>query len=72
MKYVNLGRITGFDERTDCFGLVVTSGVTAPIIGASKIEHLKDAVAAVYFVLSESDRKFLEELYNPHPILGHR
>jgi 1-deoxyxylulose-5-phosphate synthase len=47
-------------------------GVTAPIIGASKIEHLKEAVEAIDLVLSEEERKFLEELYKPHPILGHR
>ena len=47
-------------------------GVTAPIIGASKIEHLKEAVEAVDLVLSEEERKLLEEPYKPHPILGHR
>lgn len=47
-------------------------GVTAPIIGASKIEHLKDAVEAVDLVLSDEERKLLEEPYKPHPILGHR
>ena len=47
-------------------------GITAPIIGASKIEHLKEAVEAVDLVLSDEERKFLEEPYKPHPILGHR
>jgi len=47
-------------------------GVTAPIIGASKIEHLKDAVEAVDLLLSEEEIKLLEEPYQPHPILGHR
>ncbi|GAB1538011.1 hypothetical protein NUACC21_06670 [Scytonema sp. NUACC21] len=46
-------------------------GVTSPIIGASKIEHLKDAVEAANLVLSEEERKLLEEPYKPHPILGH-
>ena len=46
-------------------------GVTAPIIGASKIEHLKEAVEAVDLVLSDEERKLLEEPYKPHPILGH-
>ena len=47
-------------------------GVTAPIVGASKIEHLKDAVEAVDLKLSDEERKFLEEPYQPHPIIGHQ
>ncbi|MBE9256879.1 aldo/keto reductase [Dolichospermum sp. LEGE 00246] len=47
-------------------------GVTSPIIGASKIEHLKEAVEAVDLVLSEEEIKLLEEPYQPHSILGHK
>lgn len=47
-------------------------GVTAPIVGASKIEHLKEAVEAVDLKLSDEERKYLEEPYRPHPILGHQ
>ncbi len=46
-------------------------GVTAPIIGASKMEHLEDAVAALEIRLSEEDRRELEEPYRPHAVLGH-
>ena len=46
-------------------------GMTAPIIGASKMEHLDDAVAALDVKLSEADVKQLEEPYRPHPVLGH-
>ena len=46
-------------------------GMTAPIIGASKMEHLDDAVAALDVKLSEADVKKLEEPYRPHPVLGH-
>ena len=45
--------------------------ITAPIIGASKIEHLDQAIAALEIKLSEEEVKQLEELYQPHPILGH-
>jgi aryl-alcohol dehydrogenase-like predicted oxidoreductase len=45
--------------------------VTAPIIGASKIEHLEDAVEALEIDLSESDIKYLEEPYGPVPVSGH-
>jgi aryl-alcohol dehydrogenase-like predicted oxidoreductase len=46
-------------------------GMTAPIIGASKMEHLDDAVAALDVKLGEADVKRLEEPYRPHPVLGH-
>ncbi|HEY4011636.1 MAG TPA: aldo/keto reductase [Acidobacteriaceae bacterium] len=45
--------------------------VSAPIIGASKPEHLEDALAALQLKLSEDEIKRLEELYEPHPVLGH-
>jgi len=45
--------------------------VTAPIIGASKMQHLEDAVAALAIKLSAEELAYLEELYQPHPILGH-
>lgn len=46
-------------------------GITAPIIGASKMEHLEQAVAALDITLDDRDRTFLEEPYQPHPVLGH-
>ncbi len=45
--------------------------ITAPIIGASKPHHLPEAVAALDIKLSAEEIKFLEELYQPRPILGH-
>jgi aryl-alcohol dehydrogenase-like predicted oxidoreductase len=46
-------------------------GVTAPIIGASKMEHLNDAVAALDLKLDKAELKALAEPYKPHRILGH-
>ena len=46
-------------------------GVTAPVVGASKLSHLEEAVAAAEIELSEEEVAFLEEPYQPHPILGH-
>jgi aryl-alcohol dehydrogenase (NADP+) len=45
--------------------------ISAPIIGSSKLEHLDQAIAALEIKLSEEEIKRLEELYQPHPILGH-
>ncbi len=46
-------------------------GVTAPIVGATKLEHLQDALSAVELSLSAEEIERLEELYRPHPIAGH-
>ncbi len=44
--------------------------VTAPIIGAAKMEHLDDAVAAMSLKLSPEEVAALEEPYLPHPVAG--
>jgi 1-deoxyxylulose-5-phosphate synthase len=46
-------------------------GVTAPIVGATKPQHLADAIAAEQLTLSEEEIARLEEPYRPHPVLGH-
>ncbi len=46
-------------------------GVTAPIVGASRMEHLEDAVKALEIRLSDEERAELEAPYRPHPVLGH-
>jgi len=45
-------------------------GVTAPIIGASRPQHLEDAVAALALKLSNDDVSALEERYVPHRVVG--
>ena len=45
--------------------------ITAPIIGASKMQHLEDAIAALEVKLTPEEVVKLEELYQPHPISGH-
>jgi aryl-alcohol dehydrogenase-like predicted oxidoreductase len=46
-------------------------GVTAPIIGASKMQHLEEDIFALDIELSAEEIGFLEEPYQPHPVLGH-
>jgi 1-deoxyxylulose-5-phosphate synthase len=46
-------------------------GVTAPIIGASKMYQLDQAIGALDVELSFEDMQYLEELYQPHPVLGY-
>jgi aryl-alcohol dehydrogenase-like predicted oxidoreductase len=45
-------------------------GVTAPIVGATKPEHLKDAIAAVDIKLSADEITALEAAYVPHAVVG--
>jgi aryl-alcohol dehydrogenase-like predicted oxidoreductase len=51
--------------------LLHTPGITAPIVGATKLEHLEDALAAAELSLSADELERLEEPYVPHPVLGH-
>jgi len=54
-----------------CAWILQAPGVTSPIIGATKIPHLKELFAAVDIKLSTEEVAALEEPYQPHPILGH-
>ena len=46
-------------------------GVTAPIVGATKFEHIEDALAAEQLSLGEDEITQLEEPYVPHAVSGH-
>jgi 1-deoxyxylulose-5-phosphate synthase len=45
-------------------------GVTAPIVGATKLPHVEDALAAAELTLSDDEIRRLEEPYVPHPVSG--
>jgi aryl-alcohol dehydrogenase (NADP+) len=51
--------------------LLAKPGLTAPIIGASRLPHLDEAVAALDLRLEAAEMTFLEQPYQPHAILGH-
>ncbi|HTD84820.1 MAG TPA: aldo/keto reductase, partial [Gemmatimonadaceae bacterium] len=51
--------------------LLQKKGVSAPIIGATKIEHLESAVRALDVTLSDEHIRALEEPYQPHAVRGH-
>ncbi len=50
--------------------LLGKSAVTAPIVGATKVEHLDDAVAALSLTLTPEEIAVLEEAYVPHAVVG--
>ena len=51
--------------------VLLQPGVTAPIVGASKLQHLDDAVAALALKLDAEELKALAAPYQPREILGH-
>ena len=54
-----------------CAWVLQAPGVTSPIIGATKPQHLKELIAAVDLTLADEDVAALEKPYRPHGILGH-
>jgi aryl-alcohol dehydrogenase-like predicted oxidoreductase len=45
--------------------------VTAPVVGATSVAHLDDAVAAASLTLTADEMAALQAPYRPHPVLGH-
>jgi len=71
-------RVTAMAKRRDVSNAQVAlawllhqPGVSAPIIGASKMQHLEEAVKALEVKLTDEELKALAEAYQPHPVLGH-
>jgi aryl-alcohol dehydrogenase-like predicted oxidoreductase len=52
--------------------LLQKESVTAPIVGATKIAHLEEAVGALSVNLTAEEVAYLEEPYVPHRIVGHQ
>jgi aryl-alcohol dehydrogenase-like predicted oxidoreductase len=46
------------------------TGVTSPIVGATKVHHLEDAVASLAVKLTTDEVRALEASYVPHPVVG--
>jgi len=46
-------------------------GITAPIVGISKLHQFDDAIGALDITLTKEDMEALEQPYHPHPVAGH-
>jgi aryl-alcohol dehydrogenase-like predicted oxidoreductase len=66
-----LAKTKGVTPAQVSLAWLLNRGVTAPIIGATKIEHVEEAVGAMDVKLDADEMKRLEERYAPHPVLGH-
>jgi aryl-alcohol dehydrogenase-like predicted oxidoreductase len=51
--------------------LLAKPAVSAPIVGATKLPHVEDAVTAVDVDLTEDELARLEAPYRPHAVIGH-
>ncbi|MBK6591222.1 MAG: aldo/keto reductase [Burkholderiales bacterium] len=61
----------GVSNATLAYAWLLHKGVTAPVVGASKLPQLDQAVAALDVALSAAELVRLEAAYEPHPVLGH-
>jgi len=62
----------GSAAQVACAWVLQAPGVSAPIIGATKTQHLKDLIASVDLKLSSDEVAALEKPYKPHKVLGHQ
>jgi 1-deoxyxylulose-5-phosphate synthase len=53
-----------------CAWILQAPGVTAPIIGATRLNHVKELIAAADIKLNKEEVAALEQPYQPHPVLG--
>jgi aryl-alcohol dehydrogenase-like predicted oxidoreductase len=53
-----------------CAWILQAPGVTAPIIGATKLDHVKELLVSVDIKLTKEEVAALEQPYQPHPVLG--
>jgi aryl-alcohol dehydrogenase (NADP+) len=66
-----LSAARGVSHATLAYAWLLRKGVTAPIVGASKLHQLDQAAAAPELVLSADEVASLEAGYEPHPVIGH-
>jgi len=65
-----LAKEKGISMAQIALAWLLHKGVTSPIIGPTKVEHIEEAVSALEVRLSSDDIERLESKYTPHPILG--
>jgi aryl-alcohol dehydrogenase (NADP+) len=67
----NVAKEKGVTPAQVAIAWLLQKGVTAPIVGATSVEHVEEAAQAVDVKLNPSDMARLEEKYKPHPVIGH-
>jgi 1-deoxyxylulose-5-phosphate synthase len=70
-RMVEVAKRKGVTPNQIALSWLLLKGVTAPIIGTSKVEHLEEMVESINVKISEEEAKYLEEPYVSQPISGH-
>lgn len=69
-RLVELAKQKGATPNQVALAWLLKRGVTAPIIGTSKVEHLEEMVGAIEVRVTDEEAKRLEEPYIPQPVTG--
>lgn len=72
---VIVDRVAELAEKKDMTRIQIALGwllskVTSPVVGATKLSHIEEAVKAVHVNLTEEEKRYLDELYVPHRLVG--
>ncbi len=71
-RLTEMAQAKGVSNATLAYAwLLHQAGVSAPIVGASKVTQIEQAAAAVELTLSDAEVAQLAQGYEPHPVLGH-
>ena len=70
-RVVEVSKRNGITPNQVALAWLLLKGVTSPIIGTSKVNHLEEMVESVNVKISEEDAKYLEEPYLAQPVSGH-
>ena len=70
-RLVETAKQKGATPNQVALAWLLHKGVTSPIVGTSKVEHLEEMIGALDVKLSEGETKYLEEPYLPQPVTGH-
>ncbi|MGH9174049.1 MAG: aldo/keto reductase [Vicinamibacterales bacterium] len=71
-RVVRLAERKGVRPIQVALAWVLRQGVTAPIIGATKLEQLDELVAGLNVTLTDAESAALQDPYQPHRVLGHQ
>lgn len=69
-RVIEVAKKNGVTPNQVALAWLLQKGVTAPIIGTSKVEHLEEMVESINVKISEDETKYLEEPYTPQRISG--
>jgi aryl-alcohol dehydrogenase-like predicted oxidoreductase len=70
-EVVRVAKEKGVTPSQIALAWLLHKGVVAPIVGATKVQHMEEAVESLNVRLKEDDIRRLEAPYKPHSVMGH-